>query len=97
MQRSDHSANPHRKCFVLPSPFFIRLNQRISELTIQYRLPTMFPFKNQVEAGGLDVVRRAHIHANRRAGYFAAKILRGAKPCLFTIRSVASRQKPIDP
>src|SRR5215472_12353993 len=53
---------------------------RIAELAIQQRLPTMFIFKTYVEAGGL-MSYGVNAQANyRQLGFYAAKILNGAKP-----------------
>jgi len=65
---------------VLGSAFFLAERQRVAELAIKHRLPTMSPLKDVVEAGGLvsyspnwdDLFRRGAIHVD--------KILKGAKP-----------------
>lgn len=65
---------------VLSSPFFGPARSRIAELAIQQRLPTMFIFKTYVEAGGL-MSYGVNAQANyRQLGFYAAKILNGAKP-----------------
>jgi putative tryptophan/tyrosine transport system substrate-binding protein len=65
---------------VLSSPLFTPQRSRIAELAIQYRLPTMFIFKNYVEAGGLMSYGVDTIAMWRRVASFVAAILRGAKP-----------------
>ena len=65
---------------VLGSAFFLAERQRVAELAIKHRLPTMSTLKDVVEAGGLvsyspnwdDLFRRGAIHVD--------KILKGAKP-----------------
>ena len=65
---------------VLSSPFFAPARSRIAELAIRQRLPTMFIFKTYVEAGGL-MSYGVNAQANyRQLGFYAAKILNGAKP-----------------
>ena len=65
---------------VLSSPFFAPARSRIAELAIRQRLPTMFIFKTYVEAGGL-MSYGVNAQANyRQLGFYAAKILKGAKP-----------------
>ena len=65
---------------VLSSPFFAPARSRIADLAIQQRLPTMFIFKTYVEAGGL-MSYGVNAQANyRQLGFYAAKILNGAKP-----------------
>jgi putative ABC transport system substrate-binding protein len=65
---------------VLSSQFFVSARQQIAELAIRHRLPAMFIFKTYVEAGGLMSYGVDILTPFRRAGYYAAKILRGAKP-----------------
>jgi putative tryptophan/tyrosine transport system substrate-binding protein len=61
---------------VLSSPFFAPARSRIAELAIRQRLPTML----YVEAGGL-MSYGVNAQANyRQLGFYAAKILNGAKP-----------------
>ena len=65
---------------VFATPIFLGERQRLAELAIAQRLPTMFQLKDYAEAGGLmsygadlaDFYRRGAIHVD--------KILRGAKP-----------------
>ena len=66
--------------FVLSLGAYSAARQRMAELAIRHRLPTMFADRDHVEAGGLmsygadlgDLFRRGAIHVD--------KILRGAKP-----------------
>jgi putative ABC transport system substrate-binding protein len=65
---------------VLQDPMFLSERRRIAELAITARLPTMFGFREHVEAGGLmsyGIALRANF---RRAADFVDRILRGAKP-----------------
>jgi putative tryptophan/tyrosine transport system substrate-binding protein len=64
----------------LSSPYFVPQRQRIAELALRYRLPTMNIFKLYVDAGGLMSYGVDILTPFRRAGYYVAKILRGAKP-----------------
>ena len=65
---------------VLATPIFFGERQRLGELAIAHRLPTMFQVRDYAEAGGLmsygadlaDLYRRGAIHVD--------KILRGARP-----------------
>jgi putative ABC transport system substrate-binding protein len=59
---------------------FISERRRIAMLAIAARLPTMFGFRENVEAGGL-MSYGINLDANfRRAADFVDKILKGAKP-----------------
>ena len=65
---------------VLGTPFFITARQRIAELAIAHRLPTMFQGRPYVEAGGLMSYFPNHEDLWRHAAVYVDKILRGAKP-----------------
>jgi len=65
---------------VLSSPLFAPQSFRIAELAIAHRLPTMFIFKNYVEAGGLMSYGVDFPRMFQRAADDVAKILKGAKP-----------------
>ena len=65
---------------VLSSPFFTPYRSQIAELAIQQRLPTMFIFKAYVQAGGLISYGVDPPAIYRQLGFYAAKILNGAKP-----------------
>ena len=53
---------------------------RINALALAARLPTMYGTRGMVEAGGLMSYGANYSALFRRAGYYADKILRGAKP-----------------
>ena len=53
---------------------------RINALALAARLPTMYGIRGMVEAGGLMSYGANYSALFRRAGYYADKILRGAKP-----------------
>jgi putative tryptophan/tyrosine transport system substrate-binding protein len=65
---------------VIPSPLIFRERDRLAELCLAHRLPAMFGFRQNVEAGGLfsfgvdirDQIARAAVYVDR--------VLRGAKP-----------------
>jgi putative ABC transport system substrate-binding protein len=65
---------------VLSSPFFGVYRSRIAELAIEHRLPSMYIFKTYVEAGGLMSYGVDPAANYRQLGYYASKILNGAKP-----------------
>jgi putative ABC transport system substrate-binding protein len=53
---------------------------RLGELTLRYRLPTMFIVRDNVEAGGLVSYGADLLDLTRRAAVYIDKILQGAKP-----------------
>ena len=66
--------------FVVADAFWNDHIQRIADLAAQSRLPAVYPWRNFVTAGGLmsyDVNRPAIF---RRLGFYADRILKGAKP-----------------
>jgi putative ABC transport system substrate-binding protein len=65
---------------VLSSPFFTPYRSQIAELAVQQRLPTMFIFKAYAQAGGLISYGVDPPAIYRQLGFYAAKILNGAKP-----------------
>ena len=65
---------------VLASPAFFAERQRVAELAITHRLPTMFGPKEAVEAGGLMSYGPNYDDFFRRAAVYVDKILKGAKP-----------------
>ena len=65
---------------VLQDPMFLNERRRIAMLALAARLPTMFGFREHVEAGGL-MSYGIDLRANfRRAADFVDKILKGTKP-----------------
>jgi len=65
---------------VLASPFFQSQRVRISNLSVEHRLPTMVPHRAYAEAGGLMSYGPDFRNLSRRAAVFVDKILKGAKP-----------------
>jgi ABC-type uncharacterized transport system substrate-binding protein len=65
---------------VLGTPFFFTARQRLAELAIAHRLPTLFQGRPYVEAGGLMSYFPNHEDVWRHAAVYVDKILRGAKP-----------------
>jgi putative ABC transport system substrate-binding protein len=55
-------------------------SKRIADLTVKYRLPSMFESDDFVEAGGLMSYESNDADSFRRAAVFVDKILKGAKP-----------------
>jgi putative ABC transport system substrate-binding protein len=54
--------------------------RRIADLALQGRLPTIYEYRELVEAGGLMTYGPTMHDMIRRAAYFVDKILKGAKP-----------------
>ena len=65
---------------VLTSPVIFRDRLRFASLALQSRLPTMFPFPEIVEAGGLMSYGANLTGVFRLAAEYVGRILKGAKP-----------------
>ena len=62
------------------SPRYETHQRRLAELALKHRLPMVFTFRSQAEAGGLMAYTPDFEEIMRRAGNLAARILKGAKP-----------------
>ena len=65
---------------VLSSAFFFAERRRIVDLVTKGRLPAMFPYRADAEAGGLMSYGPSLLDLFRRAATYVDKILKGAKP-----------------
>jgi putative ABC transport system substrate-binding protein len=65
---------------VLADRVFLHNRNRIAEFAVKHRLPTMMPYKELVEAGGLIAYGPSYEGMHRRAADYVDKILKGAKP-----------------
>jgi putative ABC transport system substrate-binding protein len=66
--------------FVVPSPLTLVNGAPLAELALKHRLPTMFGFKENAEAGGPMSYGADRHDLIRRATLYIDKILEGAKP-----------------
>jgi putative ABC transport system substrate-binding protein len=73
---------------VLSSPLFTPHRAHIAELAIRHGLPSMFIFKEYVEAGGLMSYGVDSVLPFRRAASYVAKILRGAQPAELPVEQI---------
>jgi putative tryptophan/tyrosine transport system substrate-binding protein len=69
-----------RALMTLPDPMFWIHRTRIAELALKDRLPTMFPDREFVDAGGLMSYGPSLPDVWRRSATYIDKILKGAKP-----------------
>ena len=61
-------------------PLFIARRDQIIRATASYRLPAMYPFRDQAEAGGLMSYGPDLAARDRELGHYAGRILNGEKP-----------------
>jgi len=65
---------------VISSPLTIIRREPLAQLALEHRLPGIFSFKENVQAGGLMSYGADGNDLLRRAGIYIGKILKGAKP-----------------
>ena len=70
--------------FVITDAFTERHRQRILDFAA-HRLPTMFPWRTFVDAGGLMSYGQSVAEESRRAASFVDRILKGAKPAALPV------------
>ena len=61
-------------------PLYIARRDQIVRAVANYKLPTIYPFRNQAEAGGLMSYGPDLVARDRDLGRYAARILNGEKP-----------------
>ena len=66
--------------FVTADGFFRSRREPIVALAARHRLPTMYSARDFVAAGGLICYTSSNLDANRQAGIYAGRILKGEKP-----------------
>ena len=65
---------------VAPDAMYVEQRQRIADLTTKYRLPSLFSFREHVEAGGLMSYGQHLADSYRRSAIYVDKNFKGAKP-----------------
>jgi putative tryptophan/tyrosine transport system substrate-binding protein len=65
---------------VLPTAMFFNQRRRLVDLAAKNRLPTVFPYRESVDVGGLMAYGPDISDLWRRAATYVDKILKGAKP-----------------
>ena len=69
------------KAVIIPADtFYFTQRRQIAALALKHRVATIFPYPPAVEAGGLMSYGAPFLADYRRAGEYADKILKGAKP-----------------
>jgi putative ABC transport system substrate-binding protein len=63
-----------------PAPLFDNRRVQIVGLAAHYRLPTIYPFREHVEIGGLMSYGSSAADRDRQVGIFTGRILKGEKP-----------------
>ena len=68
--------------------FFNSRGERLATLALRHRIPTISPYREFTEAGGLLSYGGSIAEGSRRAGAYMARILRGARPAELPVEQV---------
>ena len=77
---------------VVASPLIVAERAALGRLALKHRLAGMFPFKENVEAGGLMSYGADRDHLYRRAATYVHKILNGVKPADLPVEQASKYQ-----
>jgi putative ABC transport system substrate-binding protein len=81
---------------VVASPLFVAQQALLARLALRHRLPGMFPFRENVEAGGLMSYGADRDDLYRRAAAYIDKILKGVKPADLPVEQASKYQLVIN-
>jgi putative tryptophan/tyrosine transport system substrate-binding protein len=65
---------------VAPDAVFVEQRERVADLAMKNRLPSMFSFREHVQVGGLMSYGEHLSDSYRRAATYVDRIFKGAKP-----------------
>jgi len=68
--------------------FFTSRSKQLGLLTLRHAIPTIYQYREFVEAGGLIGYGGSAIESYREAGVYAGRILKGEKPANLPVRQV---------
>ena len=81
-------AEQHLRALIISSdPFFMTRRAQLVGLAASHKMPVVYPFREFVDDGGLMSYGPSLTSAYRRAGVYAGRILKGAKPGELPIES----------
>src|SRR5207249_9339469 len=74
------SQKPTDALLVSPDPLFDSRRVQLITLAAHHRLPTIYPFRENVEIGGLMSYGSSAADRDRQVGIYTGRILKGEKP-----------------
>ena len=72
--------NQTRGLIVSPDPLFVNRRVRLAELALSHKIPTIFGFREDAQAGGLISYGASIVELVHQIGIYAGRILKGEKP-----------------
>ena len=77
-------------------PFFISVRDQIVTLANRYRIPAVYPFREDVVAGGLMSYGSSNRERFRLVGDYTGRILRGNQPAELPVQQVTKIEMAIN-
>ena len=77
-------------------PFFMTARDQVVALANRNAVPVIYPFREDVAAGGLDELWNQHLDAFRLIGGYTGRILSGSKPADLPVQQVTKLEMVIN-
>jgi putative ABC transport system substrate-binding protein len=74
---------------IAPDPFFLACSRQLAELSLRYRIPAIFEYREFAAYGGLASYAGNPMEGYRLIGLYVARILRGEKPADLPVQQYA--------